>query len=126
MMEEKELLIEKLISLGFCFYKEYEQNGKIYVSKHPVFDNPTLLDETACDSFEDALKVAENFLNSSVKLTWLAIMRFNRGLGIEYKNLPDIEAANYEEAIKLAKLQAEKSKIDPKIIISEIKVRLKN
>lgn len=125
-MDTRELLIEKLISLGFCFYKEYEQNGKIYISKHPVFDNPTLLEETACDSFDEALKVAGDFLNSSIKLTWSAIMRFNRGLGIEYKNLPDVEATNYEEAINLAKLQAEKSKSDPKIIISEIKVRLKN
>lgn len=118
--------IESLITLGFCFSKAYGPNGKFSVSKHPVYENPTSMEEQICESIDEALVEAEKFLETPNLFFWSAIVRFNRGLGIEYKNLADFEAVSYEEAIKMAKIEAEKLKKDPKIIILEIKVRLKN
>jgi len=118
--------LEKLICLGFSFLKDYGPNNKIHVSKHPVFENPTMMDKRICGSFEEAIEVASNFLNKPDKLFWSAIVRFNRGLGIEYKNLPDIQANSHEEATQKAEIEAQKMLKEPKLIILEIKVRLKN
>lgn len=118
--------LEKLIHLGFCFLKDYGPNEKIFVHKKAVFENPAVMEEHSCDSLDEAIEVSNKFLDSPSKLLWSTIVRFNRGLGIEYKNLPDIEAASYEEALEIAKNEADKLKKEPKLIIAEIKVRLKN
>ena len=56
--------------------------------------------------------------------TFTAIARYNRKLGIEYKNLPLIEADNVEKAQEKALLMAQEL-IGEQYII-EVKVRPKN
>lgn len=118
--------LKKLIQLGFCFLKDYGPNEKIFVHKKAVFESPSTMEENCCDNLDAAILVANKFLDSPNKLFWSTIVRFNRGLGIEYKNMPDIEADSYEEALEIAKKEANKLKKEPKLIIAEIKVRLKN
>ena len=125
-MDEKHHLFERLLKIGFSFYKEYGPNQKFVVSKHAVFEDPSVLEDISCDDLDEAIKIAQGFLNKPKNFVWQAIVRFNRGLGIEYKNLPEIEAKSLEDAEVQAKILAEKMKKDPKLIILEIKVRLKN
>jgi len=54
-----------------------------------------------------------------------AIVRYSRGLGIEYKNLPVIQANNIEEAQMKAAEAAEKILGGPGVDIREVRVRPK-
>jgi hypothetical protein len=56
-------------------------------------------------SFDEALKASEQFLNMQ---EWQAIARYNKGLGVEYKNLSFIFAEAREVAKIIANKEAEK------------------
>ena len=56
---------------------------------------------------------------------WSAMVRYNRGLGIEYKKLNEIESETYEIALQIANKEVELMFKKQKVFISEIKVRPK-
>lgn len=80
--------------------------------------------EQLFSSYEEALDYANSILKPPVISNYLAIVRYNRGLGIEYKNLPIIQAFSLEEAQRIAANIAEKTLEGADI--REIKVRFKN
>jgi hypothetical protein len=106
--------IKVLVENGFLIYME---KNEIIVEKKATPLNKKRVDRTVFYTIEDSLKFIEEFIN---KKEWKAIVRYNRGLGIEYKNLGVFEADSIIQAKETAKKNAESILKDYNII--EIKV----
>jgi hypothetical protein len=117
-----DVLCELMLN-GFMIYAK---NGKFFVKKESVPTNKKIIEEIEYDNYEDAIGSAVEILKKPGKIFWSAIARYNRGLGIEYKNLPDFEAETFEKAICLAEEIAKKTIGGPRTVISEVKVHIKN
>jgi len=115
-------ILRDLLLNGFMIYP---YNGKFIVKKEAVPSNLIVIKETEYDSYEFAVEAAEVMLNAPQMADWTVIVRYNRGLGIEYKNLPDVRAANKEKAKALAEYTAGELLVGSTVVISEVKVRLK-
>jgi len=115
-------ILRDLLLNGFMIYPN---NGKFIVKKEAVPSNLIVLSETEYDSYELAVEAAGAMLNTPQVVDWVVIARYNRGLGIEYKNLPDVRAANKEQAKALAEYMAGEILGGSAVVISEVKVRLK-
>lgn len=84
-------------------------------------------------TFEEAVEIVYKALQESksrpqvVGLTeFTAIVRYNRGLGVEYRNLSNVHAFGIEEAKEKAWKEAEKVLSDEKALtIHEVRVRPK-
>lgn len=112
-------ILRDLLLNGFSIY---QKNGKFMLKKESVPSNLTIIKETEFENYEFALEAAESFLRNPQQFNWSVIVRYNRGLGIEYKNVSDIQAANKEQAEAVAKQMLTNSKLE----ILEIKVFIKN
>lgn len=100
--------------------KEMAKSGIILYFENDKFILEKRLDpnkKKEFESYEEAIKFANNFFENK---KWTAIIRYNRGLGIEYKNINKISAATAEEAREIATKEAEKILCDSNII--EIKI----
>lgn len=97
--------LEEIVNNGIVFYMG--ENGKYFVEKKSSINNNLKINLV---EFED-FKTARNYIDSILNKTneWQAIVRFNRGLGIEYKNIQNIIAESKEQAKEMARLQAEKT-----------------
>jgi hypothetical protein len=115
--------LRDIILNGFLVYPS---NGKFIVKKEAVPESNFTIEAKECDSYGQAIEFAIEMLKKPRILKWSGVVRYNRGLGIEYKNLSFIESENYEKACEIAKLQVEDFFKNQKVIISEIKVRLKS
>lgn len=113
--------LEKLLINGFVISAS---NGKFIIKKDAVPCNPIVVDEVICDSYSDAIVKGMEILNTPKICEWYAIARYNRGLGIEYKNIFDIYAENFELAKKKAEEMA-LNVLDENAVVLEIKVRPK-
>lgn len=113
-------ILRDLLLNGFMIYPA---NGKFAVKKESVPSNPQLIGETFYENYDLAIEAAGQMLKTPKSINWTAIVRYNRGLGIEYKNLPDICASNPVEAKEMAQKIAE-TMIEPDAIC-ELKVRPK-
>lgn len=74
---------------------------------------------------EDFLKEFINSFFEEEKKVYKAIIRFDRGLGIEYKTIENIHCQNEAEAEKMA-LETSKLLNNCKVGIAEIKIRKQN
>mgnify|MGYP003326182445 FL=1 len=117
---------EELRNIMMSGFMIFPSNGKFILKKQAVQESDFHLDETEFSKYEDAIEFAIKTLKQPRMSDWTAIVRFNRGLGIEYKNLKDMQAETYEDACVKAEKQAESLFYKQKVIISEIKVRRKN
>lgn len=115
-------ILRDLLLNGFMIYPN---NGKFVVKKESVPSNPTILKESEYDSYDLAVEAAVNMLQTPQSVEWVAIVRYNRGLGIEYRNLPDVRATSKDEATAMAEKAAERV-LGGNVVISEVRVRLKN
>jgi len=115
-------ILRDLLLNGFMIYPN---NGKFVVKKEAVPTNPTILKESEYDSYDLAVEAAANMLQTPRMAEWGAIVRYNRGLGIEYRNLPDVRATSKDEAKAMAEKLADKV-LGGSAVISEVRVRLKN
>lgn len=115
--------LRDIILNGFLIYPS---NGKFIVKKEAVPESNYSIDATECDTYGEAIELAIETMKKPRLVTWSGIVRFNRGLGIEYKNLTLIESENYEQACEIARLQVEDFFKNQKVVVSEIKVRLKS
>jgi hypothetical protein len=106
-------------------YMIYPIDGKFAVKKESVPANQNTISERLYENYEIALKAAEDMLNAPKKLKWAVIVRYNRGLGIEYKNLSDVCATTKEGAKTIATNLAQKTMLNDRIDILEVRVRLK-
>lgn len=113
--------LRDLLLNGFMVYPKKD---KFIVKKEAVESNMTVLKETEFDNYDSAIEFALSKINKPNLFNWIVIVRYNRGLGIEYKNLLDIQAYTLEEAKRIALEDA--CKIIDESMILEIKVRIKN
>jgi hypothetical protein len=116
-------ILRDLLLNGFMIYPN---NGKFVVKKEAVPSNPAILKESEYDSYDLAVEAAVNMLQTPQSVEWVAIVRYNRGLGIEYRNLPDVRATSKDEAHAMASRLADKVLGGGNVVISEVRVRLKN
>jgi hypothetical protein len=115
-------ILRDLLLNGFMIYPN---NGKFVVKKEAVPTNPITFKESEYDSYDLAVEAAANMLQTPQMAEWETIVRYNRGLGIEYRNLPDVRATSKDEAKSMAEGMAEKI-LGGSAVVSEVRVRLKN
>ena len=94
-------------------------HGKFILEKISTQKNDSFQDKLEYKSFDDA--TAAGWLLVNRQKEWQAIVRYDRGLGIEYKNIFSIFALTKEEAKIIALNNAEKILKDSTII--EVKLR---
>lgn len=116
-------LMKDLILNGFIIYPK---DDKFAIRKQAVPSNNLALEESVYNDFDSAIDAASVFLQNSLMLEWVGIVRYNRGLGVEYKNLNTILASTHEKALQMAKNLADNLFDDPKYEIIEVKVKPKN
>lgn len=114
--------LRDLLLNGFMIYPS---NGKFIVKKESVPTSAYQLEAQECNSYGEAVELALQILRTPKLLSWVVTVRYNRGLGIEYKNLNDVFASSKEEAQDLAENLAETHFKKQKVMISGVKVRLK-
>ena len=115
--------LRDLLLNGFMIYPS---NGKFIVKKECVPSSQFQIEPQECNTYGEAIEAALQILRTPKLLSWTVIARYNRGLGIEYKNLDDVFAPTKEEAQNLAENQAESHFKKQKVVISGVKVKLKN
>lgn len=113
--------LSELILNGFIIFSE---NSKFIVKKSAVPNNPAVFKEIIFDSYSDAIKAASEMLRTPQTFRWNSIVRYNRGLGIEYRNIPEVWAFTIEEAKISAERKATKI-LGEEAIILEIRTTLK-
>lgn len=96
------------------------------VRKESVPLSDYIISEKEFDFYTDAVAYAVEMLQKPRMNFWNVVLRFNRGLGIEYKNLSDVYTSTKEEAVILANEQVEPLLKSMKITTFEVKVKLKN
>jgi len=112
--------MDELTKNGFIIYPK---DTSFAVQKVSTPNNPEKLDEKIFSSYQEAVDFAKCFLKREL-YTFTAIVRYNRKLGVEYKNLPLIEAKDIEAAKQKATLLSHELVGEQHII--EIRVRPKN
>lgn len=115
--------LRELLLSGFMIHP---CNGKFIVKKQKVPFSDYELAEKEFNVYVDAVDYAIKILQTPRMQFWSVVLRFNRGLGIEYKNMTDVYASTKDEAVIFANEQAEFFLKDMKIKSFEIKVKLKN
>lgn len=115
-----DLIVDELIKNGFVIYPKDTCFALQKVST-PI--SPEKLDEKVFPNYQKAVDFAKSLLEKEL-YNFTAIVKYNRKLGVEYKNLPLIEAKNIEIAKQQAILLANQLVGEQYII--EIKVRPKN
>jgi len=115
-----DLSMDELIKNGFIIYPKDASFGMQKVSTP---SNSEKLDEKIFPSYQEAMDFAKSFMKRELH-NFTAIVRYNRKLGVEYKNLPLIEAKDIEIAKQKANLLAQELVGEQHII--EIRVRPKN
>lgn len=94
------------------------------VEKHPVPGNPRRQEKKLFESIALAEAFAISLLENEKKV-FKAIIRFDRGLGVEYQTVNNIRCDDEDQAEKIAVKLAEFDS-NPKINVSEIKIRKQN
>lgn len=107
-----------LLTNGFMIYPN---QGKFIVKKESVPHNTLVITEQEFSSYELAVEAAVEMLKTPQLIEWEVIVRYNRGLGIEYKNLPTVVAADKNKAKIIAESNAADF-FDPTVKIGEVKV----
>jgi len=93
--------LNDLVENGFLVYME---QNRFLVEKIPTKLNKKHINKNYFDSLEESVEFIRKCMKNK---DWKTIVRYNRGLGIEYKTLKTIEAESLEEAKKMAKAEAE-------------------
>ncbi len=112
-----------LKELTFNGFVIYPLINKFILQKINTPNNSLILEPKEFESYEKAVEFVKTLMKKEFS-NFNAIARYNRGLGIEYKNLPLIEAKNIDEAREKAQVLGHQLIGESYII--EIKVRPKN
>jgi len=112
--------MDDLMLNGFVIYPK---DDLFCLQKISTPNNPQKINEKVFPNYEAALNFAKSFMQKGLT-NYTAVVRYNRGLGVEYKNLSLIEATNIEEAEAKALIAAQDNIQEQHII--GIRVRPKN
>ena len=118
--------MKTLFSYGFVIYPK---DSNFILEKYPgtisAPKSEIVLPPIPYDSYEKASEAAMAYINDwslNVGQEFSVIVRYNRGLGVEYKTLPSVRADTQELAQAKGDEEARKIFPDP-IIIHEVRVR---
>lgn len=114
--------LRNLLNSGFMIYPA---NGKFVVKKEPTPISPFSVEECQFDTYLLAVEAVEGILKNPPLVEWSVLVRYSRGLGIEYKHLETVFAERIEQAEDSAKLHVEKFENDQKSKVIEVRVRPK-
>lgn len=103
----------------------YPQSGKFILEKKAVPENMLTIPPQEFNDYEAALSSGYNDFLNSFQIKWNVIVRYNRGLGAEYRNIPTIVAATKDKAKIIAECLIP-GLFSPDEEIQEIKVYPKN
>lgn len=104
-----------------CGVIVYRVEGGHAVRKVSVPDSAQSIAESVFSTLEEAESHAESLLPGEKPL-WKAIIRYDRGLGVEYLTVPGIRSDNEREAEEMA-LESSGLLSDPKAKVAEVKMR---
>ena len=107
-------------------YMIYPSHGKFVVKKECVPHSDFSLSIKEFNSYSEAVDYALESLQKPKLFNWKITLRYNRGLGVEYRILNDILAESKEQAIVAANEFVETLIKVEKILTYEIRVQLKN
>ncbi len=114
-------ILRDLLLNGFMIY---QHNNKFCLKKESVPSNTIVIKETQYENYDLALEAGIKMLSAPQVIKWTATARYNRGLGIEYKNIVDI-AASDELCAKNTARELFNKIFEPTTEIHEIKVYIK-
>lgn len=106
-------------------YMIYPSNGKFVVRKERTPESDYFLGPSEFDTYGDAFEYAVSALSIPRKRVWCVMLRYNRGLGVEYKSLGDVFASEHDEAMTLANEQVEELAKKMKLLSFEVRTTLK-
>lgn len=112
---------KELSNMGFIIY---ENNNKFVLQKISVPNNTQTLSCQEFMTYNDAFNFAKSFI-AEKNITYQAIIRYSRGLGVEYYSLPNIIAKDEIEAKTIALEKSELLK-NPKVKVAEVKIKFQN
>lgn len=115
-------ILQDLLANGFSIVPH---QGRFLVAKNASELNPLVINPVECRTYGEAIETALDLLKTKTLLCWSVTIRYNRGLGIEYKNISDIFAETKDQALELANDCANKFFNDNKTKICEVRVRIK-
>ena len=114
--------LQMLLLNGFMIYP---CNGKFVVKKERVPESDYLLEPSEFGTYGEAFDYAVAVLSTPRKLVWCVMLRYNRGLGVEYRNLSEVSASDHEEAMAIANRQVEELAKKMKLLSFEVRATLK-
>ena len=114
--------LQMLLLNGFLIYPS---NGKFVVRKERVPDSDYALDPSEFGSYGEAFEYAVAVISKPRKRVWCVLMRYNRGLGVEYRSLSEVFACEHEEAMALANQEVEELSKKMKLLSFEVRATLK-
>lgn len=107
-----------LSASGICIYRSYKRFG---VTKFAVGESSEAISEKLFETLESAENYAESLLKPE-KPVWKAIIRYDRGLGVEYLAIEGIRCENESEAEQMA-VDTSGLLSNPKARVIEVKIR---
>ena len=108
-------------SKGFVLY---EEKNYYVVQKISLPHSDLKIEPVKFETHDQAINFIKLHIDKKNQ-TYQAIIRYRRGLGIEYLTVPNIIAEHEDEAKNLALEKSEFLK-NPKVKVAEIKLRLQN
>ena len=117
-MEE---IYKELLNLGFIIFQNAD---KFAVQKVSLPHSPQVLESKEFKTYEEAINFAKSYI-AKKNQSYHAIIRYERGLGVEYFSVPNI-IANDEDEAKTIALDKSNLLANPKVKVAEVKLRFQN
>ena len=111
-------ILHELLSNGFMIYPS---NGKFILKKEICSSSPYQISEREFNTYKEAMQEAELIFKTPQTIEWTVLIRYNRGLGIEYKNLETVFAVSYEAAKDASQAIIEEFSADNKAKVAEVR-----
>ena len=89
---------EELRNIMMSGFMIFPSNGKFILKKQAVQESDFHLDETEFSKYEDAIEFAIKTLKQPRMSDWTAIVRFNRGLGIEDRKSTRLNSSHSQQS----------------------------
>ena len=115
-------ILHDLLSNGFMIYPS---NGKFILKKEICSSSPYQISEIEFGSYKEAMLEAERIFKTPQMIEWTVLVRYNRGLGIEYKNLETVFAVSFQAAEVASQKLIEVFAKDNDAKVAEVRIRPK-
>ena len=103
----------------------YPINGRFVLKKEICSSSPYQISEIQFKTYKEAVQEAERIFKTPQMIEWTVLIRYNRGLGVEYKNLETVFAISYQDAECASQIVVENFSKDNKAKVAEVRIRPK-